>query len=129
MSHYIDIYRKNVFTFSNEKFTVESIIPETFDTPWGIITAWNPNNCRLRLSINRSRNRLLNRLLKQSGYENIKGKGGLGKHSEESYLVEKISLDDTLKIGRKFRQYSIYWCDGISKGYYRCADSKAILLR
>ena len=121
-----DIYRKNVFKFGNATFTLESQIP-SFQAPWGIITAWNPNNLRFPSAMNTIRNKRLYWMLKRLGYTSTLGKGGLGKHFEESFLIESISLKNTLKFGRFYQQYSIFWCDGKRSGYYLCKDGNSIV--
>ncbi len=126
MNDLVEIYRKNEFVFGEVRFTIEDKIPD-FQAPWGIVTAWNPDNKVLPLEENIQRNRDLDAMLRGALYTLTHGVGGNDNHFEDSFLIENISFDETMRYGNVFGQYAIYWCDGTHSGYYLCADGSKIL--
>ena len=55
--------------------------------------------------------------------------GYLVEHKEESYCVYGISFEQAIELGKKFDQYSIFYNDAKSMGYYNVNTSKAILAK
>ncbi len=100
-----------------------------FSTSFVIITAWNPENTTLSELENIQNNQRLEKVLESMGKDFVPALGYLDKHSEESYCVFKLDLQQALDLGKRFHQFSIFYygCDFL--GYYEVATSQPILER
>ncbi len=130
MENLAEIYRKNVFSFKDTQrasFTIETIPLGVYSTPWAIITAWDPDNNTLSQEQNDARNLELKNLLHVRGFNVIECIGGLDDHFEESFLVEKIVLDEALELGKMFGQYAIVHHDGKKCAYYEVNTKNEIV--
>ncbi len=127
---YMEIYKKNHFKINDIVFTFEDV-PEDklFSKRFAIITAWNPNNEPPTDAINIHNNELLVKELEQMDLSFDDALGYLGEHQEESYCVYDISFTQAIELGKRFQQYSIFYNDTQSIGYYRVDTSKAILVK
>lgn len=76
---------------------------------WGYITAWNPASQALPLRENRLRNEALLNEITKRGLSVLKGVGGLGEWSEESYLVFPITKEALVGLGRRFGQRAVLY--------------------
>jgi len=120
-----EIYKLTTFTFEGlEPFRYDTV---RIDREFAVLTAWNPNNQIASLQTNRANNEKLKNLLLEENYEIVFGKGGLGEHFEESYLVWDITPEEALEFGVTFEQYSIF-CNTLNEcGFYTCEDWQGIL--
>ena len=124
-TNYKEIYKLTTFTF-------EGLEPFRYDTvhtnrEFAVLTAWNPNNQEESLETNRAKNEQLKNELLEENYEIIFGKGGLGDHYEESYLIWDITLEEALEYGIKYKQYSIF-CNTLSEcGFFTCENCQEIV--
>jgi len=130
MPNFEVIYRKNVykvetsptpFTFSLDTFKNSPF----FDRPFGIITAWNPDNRTLSSTENEERNLKLYSDLYSC--ETLKAVGCYQKHCESGYLVFDISLDQLIVLGQKYNQFAVFFSDGKYLKYVRCEDVEEIV--
>ena len=130
MSDFEAIYRKNVytvetsatpFTFSLDTFKYSPF----FDRPFGIITAWNPDNKNLTSTENIQRNLKLYSDL--HSYETLVAVGCYKEHCESGYLVFGVSLDDLIALGQQYNQFAVFFSDGKYLKYVRCEDSKEVV--
>lgn len=127
---YVQIYRKNRFKVGDMDFSFEEL-PE-FDllmTPFAILTAWNPDNQSTSTDINAKNNKLLENELKHLKFSFVEAVGYLDDHSEESYCVYDISFDQAIDLAKKFHQYSIFYNNAKTIGYYEVETSKVIIER
>ena len=127
---YIEIYKKNNFKINDMIFSFEDI-PEDklFLKEFAIITAWNPNNIETNRLINAQNNELLVKELQQMDLSFDDAIGYLGDYIEESYCVYDISFLQAIELGKRFHQYSIFYSDTQTMGYYNVSTSKAILVK
>ncbi len=134
MDEYAPIYAQNIYTVmlsSTESFTfsLQHITPHIlFNTPFSIITAWNPNNTELSIEENHLRNQELYSSL-HSSYELFEAKGCFEEHCEDGYLIVGIDLDDAIALGRKYEQFAIFYNDTTSLRYIACEDEHVIVER
>ena len=127
---YIEIYKKNHFKVNDIVFSFEDVpTDKLFSKRFAIITAWNPNNEPLTDAINNQNNEFLVKELQQMGLSFDDALGYLGDHIEESYCVYDISFAQAIELGKKFHQYSIFYNDTQSIGYYSVDTSKGILVK
>jgi hypothetical protein len=127
---YIDIYKKNHFQVNDVIFSFEDI-PDSklFLKKFNIITAWNPNNELVNDVVNAENNKQLEQELQYMGLSFDRAVGYLDDHKEESYCVYDISFAQAIELGKMFHQYSIFYNDIKSLGYYEVETSKAILVK
>ena len=110
------------YTFSFLHFQPDSF----FDRPFGIITAFNPQNNTLSHHENLSRNQTLYNEL-NSKYELLEVKGCYEGHCEEGYLIFDIDLSDMIELGRKYDQFAIFY-NGVEKSMYVDCKSEEVIL-
>lgn len=124
------LYRKNRFKVCDIDFSFEEL-PKTdfFVTPFAILTAWNPDNQSTARSINAKNNNLLEHDLKNLKYSFVEAVGYLDNHSEESFCVYDISFDQAINLAKKFHQYSIFYNNANTVGYYEVQTSRVIIER
>ena len=127
---YMDIYKMNHFKINDIVFSFEDI-PEgrLFSKTFAILTAWNPNNEPTNDAINAENNEQLEKELQHMGLSFDRAVGYLDDHKEESYCVFDISFAQAIELGKMFHQYSIFYNDIKSLGYYEVKTSKAILVK
>ena len=127
---YIETYKKNNFKINDIVFTLEDIPKDKlFSKRFAIITAWNPNNEKLRNAVNDQNNEFLVKELRQMNLSFDDAIGYLEDHAEESYCVYDISLSQAIELGKEFHQYSIFYNDTQTIGYYEVSTSSAILVK
>ena len=124
------IYRKNVYTVETSPtsftFSLGTFKNNTFfDRPFGIITAWNPDNTNLTSIENILRNQKLYKDLYQ--YETLVAVGCCKEHCESGYLVFGVSLDDLIALAQKYNQFAVFFNDGKYLKYVRCEDFEEIV--
>jgi hypothetical protein len=129
-----DIYDQTHFRISHNSeevdFTIDTLPSfAPFDDPFAILTAWNPNNQPLSLEENTQRNEQLFETLLESGYKFDEALRYLGEHSEESYCIYGIRVEEAIELARAFDQYAIFYRSAKDVGYYECATCKAITER
>jgi len=134
MPDYKEIYLRNVYEVDLDPrnklfFSLENFIDHPFfDTPFAIITAYNPGNQKLEDAVNRERDRALyNELHKK--YTLLRATGCLDTHCEAGYAVLEISLEEAIKIGRSYDQYAIFYNSVYCQMYVRCDNWKVIVRR
>ena len=101
----------------------------SFDTPFAILTAWNPNNQPLSLKENTLRNEQLFEKLLECGYPFDEALGYLDEHSEESYCIYEIKFEEAVELAKTFKQYAIFYRSSTHVGYYECETSSTITER
>ncbi|AIT08706.1 hypothetical protein LO80_01100 [Candidatus Francisella endociliophora] len=85
--------------------------PNKYPTQFAIITAYNPMNKSLSESENISRNKILEKELKQK-YDWIYQINGFDKdtkHKENGFMFNAESLDEACNLGEKYSQDAIYF--------------------
>jgi len=127
---YMELYKKNHFEVDDVIFSFDDI-PESklFSKRFAILTAWNPKNNPTNEVINAQNNEQLVKELQHMDLTFDSAEGYLGDHIEESYCVYDISFIKAIELGKKFHQYSIFYNDIKSLGYYNVNTSKAILVK
>ena len=110
----IEIYKENEFLLKTNKeelwFSITNPLDEVYySRKFAILTAWNPNNKPTTDTENSTTNKMLKADL--SKYEILDSIGKYNDHKEESYLVYDISLKESLDLGLKYKQYSIFYND------------------
>lgn len=128
-----DIYDKTIFkVYRGSKvfeFDYKAVPNEPpFLNPFLIITGWNPMNVRLPLEENNAKNGLLFKNLIQSEYLFDPAIGFLGEHTQESYCIYDITLEDAIAMGKQYEQYAIFYSDGKIVGYYDAVTTEPILV-
>ena len=108
----IEIYKENEFLLKTETedlwFSITKPLDEVYySRKFAILTAWNPNNKPTTDTENSAANMKLKADL--SKYEVLDSIGKYNDHKEESYLVYDISIKDSLALGLKYKQYSIFY--------------------
>ncbi len=132
MPCYSEIYLRNIYEIELSPYTTYSfsltdfIDTLFFDRTFAIITAQNPHNQQLRPEENSMLNQKLYSEL-CSGYVLLNARGCLEEHCEDGYLVYDITLEDAVDIGRKYRQYAIFYNSGDKLNYILCEDKKVIV--
>jgi len=125
---YKEIYRKNNFRVGDVYFTFENLGDNNlFSKRFAILTAWDPNNTETSLEINLKKNKELKRDIQALKFSFEKAVGYLDDHEEVSYCIYDISIKKVLELADKYNQYSIFYCDGKTIGYYEVETSKAII--
>lgn len=87
---------------------------EWSSTSAGYITACNPFSEKMSQQDNAERQTQLRQMLVDEGYMLWHGEGAHPSNNwepEPSYLVAGMSLDATSRIGRRWEQNAIVWCD------------------
>jgi len=126
----MDIYKKNHFKINDTVFSFDDIPKDSlFSKRFAIITAYDPNNEPTNDAINAKNNEQLENELKHMELSFDRGVGYLDDHKEESYCVYDITFAQTIELGKMFYQYSIFYNDIKSLGYYEVKTSKAILVK
>jgi len=130
LADYKTIYLKNRYKIDRSPstllFSLEKLPQDTiFQTPFTIITAWNPDNVEQTLHENIERNRKLYRDLCR--YHTLKATGCYEGHCEEGYLVFDIDLASALALGRKYSQYAIVYNDTKKISYVECQSEDEII--
>jgi len=134
MPDYKEIYLRNVYEVDLDSrnklfFSLENFINHSFfDTPFAIITAYNPGNHKLNDAANRERDMALYKEL-HNDYALLRAIGCLDDHCEAGFAVLEISLEEAIKIGRSYGQYAIFYNSVYSQMYVRCDDRKVIVRR
>ena len=129
----VEVYKRNKFLIKDNTediwFSIEEQIDKKyFEIPFAIITAWNPINESFSKDANICFNNKLEEQLRALKYAYKKSIGKCDGHSEESFIVYRISKKDALKLGREFKQYSIFYNDTRNFEYIEC-ESENILLK
>ncbi len=129
---FIDIYKRNKFLIKDASediwFSLEELADHKhFEIPFVIITAWNPMNTTLPDDENKIRNKQLEENLKALHYNYKPTIGRLGEHSEESFMIYAITLEDALTIATFYEQYSIFYNDSKQLSYIECKNKKTLL--
>lgn len=134
MPDYKEIYFRNVYEVDIDPdtklfFSLENFIDHPFfDTPFAIITAYNPGNRKLNQTENRERDRLLYKEL-YNDYTLLQATGCLEGHCERGYAVLGITLEEAVKIGCSYDQYAIFYNSVSCQMYVRCDDQRVIVKR
>lgn len=128
----VDIYRKNKFLLHDNGqevwFGLENTIDKKyFEKPFAIITAWNPMNKQLLAEENSMLNKQLEDELKVLKYDYEFTIGGLDNHVEESFVIYDIDREKALLLGKKYKQYSIFYNDTKKLEYIECANAKILV--
>lgn len=128
----VDVYKRNKFLIKNNTediwFSIEEQIDKKyFKTPFAIITAWNPMNESFSKDANIWLNNKLEERLKELKYAYEKSVGECDGHSEESFIIYRISRRDALKLGLEFKQYSIFYNDTCSLEFIECKTENVLL--
>ena len=125
---YVQLYRKNHFKVGAVDFSFEQLPKaELFSKPFTILTAWNPNNQLTLSRINVMHNDVLEKELRNCKFSFDEAVGYLDDHMEESYCVYDISFEEAMRLVEKFHQYSIFYNDTKTIGYYEVETSKVII--
>jgi len=128
----IDVYKRNKFLIKDDSeeilFSIEEQINKKyFEIPFAIITAWNPMNESFSKDANIWLNNKLEEKLRALKYAYDKSIGECDGHSEESFIVYRISKKDALKLGREFKQYSIFYNGTRNLEYIECETDNILL--
>ena len=132
MPDYAEIYLHNCYevVFASDitlSFSLQYFKDDPFfDRPFGIITAFNPDNKTLTYQENLLRNQILYNEL-NSKYDVLEAKGCYDGHCEEGFIVFDISLSDTIEFGCKYEQYSIFYNSAVQLKYVNCKNEKVIV--
>ncbi|MFO7177133.1 MAG: DUF3293 domain-containing protein [Pseudomonadota bacterium] len=93
-----------------------STLPEILRRDFALLTAYNPRSMLLPRRVNESRHQVLRDLLVFGGYrvEHCIGydEDPDGVWREPAWLVHGISREESIHIGRTFRQNTIVYCTG-----------------
>jgi hypothetical protein len=126
MPNWNDIYDTTTFMAHDKEgnkvfFTQKEGLPKSIkNKPFAIITAWNPDHKELSLAENKARNESLKDDLITTGLHFYPSLGtGTDGHSEESFTVEDIALDEAVRLGRKYGQYAIAYNDSLGFRFER----------
>lgn len=128
----IDVYKRNKFLIKDNEedvwFSIEDMPnKQYFVIDFAIITAWNPMNEQLTAEENNALNRTLEDELKSLKYVYEPTIGKCDGHSEESFIVYRINKRDALRLGVKYKQYSIFYNGYRSLEYIECATENILL--
>lgn len=125
-----EIYKVNRFVFENKQwFSLEDMsYANELAKPFCIITGYNPNNCNMTATYNKSANQKLITRLQALGLEYIGCIGGCFGHYEDSFCVFGISLENALELGKEFGQYSIFYFQEPSQGHYYDVETSSIIV-
>ena len=119
-------YIKNNFQVGKYCFTIETLKGISLRLKqFAIITAFNPKNKPLSEIENISKNIELEKDISVYKYE--KSVGFLDNHKEDSFCIYDISFEKAIELGKKYKQYSIFFNYGKTCGYYLSSDSTKIL--
>jgi len=126
----IEIYKENQFLLKTTNkelwFSINKPLDKVhYKKSFSILTAWNPNNKPANGEDNRKANNLL--LDDLRAYEVLDSLGKYNDHQEKSFLVYDIELDQALKLGIKYNQYSIFYNDTKSLSYIECSTKKVLV--
>lgn len=126
----IEIYKENEFLLKTNKeelwFSITNPLDQVYYSRiFAILTAWNPNNKPTTDTENSTTNKMLKADL--SKYEILDSIGKYNDHQEASYLVYDISLKDSLALGLKYKQYSIFYNDTNELSYIECSTQRALV--
>ncbi len=134
MPDYTKIYFHNIYEIvltsdTTYTFSLRSFIDNPFfERPFGIITAYNPNNNTLSEEENLSKNQKLYNEL-NSKYELLEAKGSYKGHCEEGFLVFDITLAEAVEIGRRHEQFAIFYNSVKTLMYVDCEEKKVVVER
>jgi len=120
----VDLTPTQTFIFSLIDLRTHTLFQNSF----AIITAHNPQNMILSHRENALRNQLLYSELYKD-YKVLKAVGCLEEHCEAGYLVYDIEYKEALRVGLKYKQYAIFYCDTKSLRYVACQSEEVIVLR
>ena len=112
------------FSFSLVNFQNNTL----FDQSFAIVTAHNPMN----LPLSDIENAILNKKLYNELYNNYRllpAEGCYKGHCEAGFLIFDISLKEALNVGRKYRQYAIFYNSDETLQYVECKNEKVIVER
>ena len=128
----IEIYKENEFLLKTETedlwFSLNNPLVKSFyESRFAILTAWNPNNKPTSDSENKEANDMLK--LDLQAYKILDSMGKYNEHQEISFLVYDISLEDSLLLGLKYKQYSIFYNDTNRLSYIECSSSRVLVNR
>ena len=125
---YVQIYDKNHFIVRTVDFSLDNL-PKTdlFDIPFAILTAWNPNNKLAATEVNSKNNELLEEELESQDLFFDRAVGYLDGHIEKSFCIYDISFEKAISIAKKFNQYSIFYNETKTMGYYDVVTREAII--
>lgn len=98
-----------------------------FEVPFAIITASNPMNETLDHDENIQLNILLESEINALSFTYCKSVGSYKKHSEESFLIYRITKDEALRLGIRYNQYSIFYNDTKTLSYIECGSEKILV--
>lgn len=131
MSKAIDyklIYKHNNFSVGGYSFTIDTLRHTPFyKKNFAILTAYNPNNNKLDIKENIQRNEQLLDHLKLNQYNFEEAIGFLHDHQEESYCIYNIPFEDTIELGKKYDQYSIFYHSKELSGYFEVNNKSLII--
>jgi hypothetical protein len=128
----VDVYRRNKFLIKDNTediwFGIEQQIDKKyFEIPFAIVTAWNPMNESYSKEANIWLNNKLEVQIKTQKYAYDYTVGECDGHSEDSFIVYRISKREALKLVQEFRQYSIFYNDTRSLEYIECKTENILL--
>lgn len=128
----INLYRKNRFRVKHRSefydFDIDTV-PEVEPFKFGfiILTASNPDNVLSEKSKNDANNLKLFKDLLNTEYEFDEACGYLDEHSEESYCIYGMGLEEGIELGKKYNQFSIFYSGAFGLGYFS-TDHEELLL-
>ncbi|KUI98544.1 DUF3293 domain-containing protein [Vibrio sp. MEBiC08052] len=95
-----------------------------FPSPeFSIITAWNPQSCRLSYRENRANNEQLCQQFNSYPWAPVLAGDAAFEWVEESFAVA-ICLELALNLGRKFEQNAIFYVQNETVFLHSCIDSR-----
>ena len=107
---------------------MENIVDKKyFEIPFAIITAWNPNNESRSQEANDFMNNKLKEKIKRLKYAYEPTVGKFDEHSEDSFIVFRISKEDAIALGKEFKQYSIFYNNIENLEYIKCEDNSVLI--
>ncbi|MDQ7060912.1 MAG: DUF3293 domain-containing protein [Sulfurimonas sp.] len=126
----IEIYKDNTFLLKTETddlwFSLNNPLDKVhYKNKFAILTAWNPNNKPTSDTENQEANEMLRIDLKE--YTILDSMGKYKEHQEVSYLVYDISFEDTLALGVKYKQYSVFYNDTNELSYIECSSQRILV--
>lgn len=123
------IYKSNRFTFDDDSwFSLDNLdYANALGANFCVVTAFNPNNIQLHRRKNKRRNIELECELVSNFVHYTYCEVGLEEHYEDSFCIFDISLEESLAIGAKYEQYSIFYFSNGIGGYYEVATKKLIV--
>jgi len=126
----IEINKENEFLLKTDSqvlwFSISKPLNQVhYERSFAILTAWNPNNIPTTAKENYTVNLKLR--VDLSKYEVLDSIGKYNDHQEDSFLVYDISLENTLALGVKYHQYSIFYNDTNKLSYIECSSKRVLV--